>query len=137
MATVTQLGKATVFTVGTVDLNDQLVSLTMEKNVEALDATTLADASRRNVAGLANCQTTFTVLGSFATGEAVQTVFGDVGIESTIVFEPLAAAPGVSSPRYTHSHAFLASFPLVVNVGELQQVTATYVGGDIAQAIGA
>jgi hypothetical protein len=135
MATVTALGKATVFTVGSVDLADQLVSITMEKTVEALDATTLVDTARRNAAGLENSTTTFTVMGSFATTEAIQTIFGDVGIESTIVFEPLASAPGVSSPRYTHSNAFLASAPIVVSVGELLQVTATYTGGSIAQAV--
>lgn len=135
MATVTALGKATVFTVGSVDLADQLVSITMEKTVEALDATTLVDTARRNAAGLENSTTTFTVLGSFASGEAIQTIFGDVGIESTIVFEPLASAPGSSSPRYTHSNAFLASAPIVVSVGELLQVTATYTGGSIAQAV--
>jgi hypothetical protein len=135
MATVTALGKATVFTVGSVDLADQLVSITMEKTVEALDSTTLTDTARRNAAGLENSTTTFTVLGSFATGEAIQTIFGDVGIESTIIFEPLAAAPGASSPRYTHSNAFLAAAPIVVSVGELLQVTATYTGGSIAQAL--
>lgn len=135
MATVTALGKATVFTVGSVDLADQLVSITMEKTVEALDATTLTDTARRNAAGLENSTTTFTVLGSFASGEAIQTVFGDVGIESTIIFEPLASAPGASSPRYTHSNAFLAAAPIVVSVGELLQVTATYTGGSIAQAV--
>ena len=135
MATVTALGKATVFTVGSVDLADQLVSITMEKTVEALDATTLVDTARRNAAGLENSTTTFTVMGSFATTEAIQTIFGDVGIESTIVFEPLASAPGSSSPRYTHSNAFLASAPIVVSVGELLQVTATYTGGSIAQAV--
>lgn len=135
MPTVTALGKATVFTVGAVDLADQLVSITMEKTVEALDSTTLTDTARRNAAGLENSTTTFTVLGSFATGEAIQTVFGDVGIESTIIFEPLASAPGASSPRYTHSNAFLAAAPIVVSVGELLQVTATYTGGSIAQAL--
>jgi len=135
MATVTALGKATVFTVGSVDLADQLVSITMEKTVEALDATTLVDTARRNAAGLENSTTTFTVLGSFASTEAIQTIFGDVGIESTIVFEPLASAPGSSSPRYTHSNAFLASAPIVVSVGELLQVTASYTGGSIAQAV--
>jgi hypothetical protein len=135
MATVTALGKATVFTVGGVDLNDQLVSITMTKTVEALDATTLADTSRRNAAGLENSETTFTVLGTFATGEAIQTIFGDVGSEHTIIFEPLTSAPGASSPRYTHSNAFLAAAPVVVNVGELLQVTATYTGGSIAQAV--
>jgi len=135
MPTVTALGKATVFTVGSVDLADQLVSITMEKTVEALDATTLVDTARRNAAGLENSTTTFTVMGSFATTEAIQTIFGDVGIESTIIFEPLASAPGSSSPRYTHSNAFLASAPIVVSVGELLQVTATYTGGSIAQAV--
>jgi hypothetical protein len=135
MATVTALGKATVFTVGSVDLADQLVSITMEKTVEALDATTLVDTARRNAAGLENSTTTFTVMGSFASTEAIQTIFGDVGIESTIVFEPLASAPGSSSPRYTHSNAFLASAPIVVSVGELLQVSASYVGGSIAQAV--
>ena len=75
------------------------------------------------------------MLGSFATGEAVQSIFGDVGSSVTIVFEPLTAAPGASSPRYTHTGAFLASAPVVVNVGELVQVTATYTGGSIAQAV--
>jgi len=135
MATVTALGKATVFTVGGVDLNDQLVSITMTKTVEALDATTLADTARRNAAGLENSETTFTVLGTFATGEAIQTIFGDVGSEHTIVFEPLAAAPGSSSPMYTHSNAFLAAAPIVVSVGEILQVSATYTGGSIAQAV--
>lgn len=135
MATVTALGKATVFTVGSVDLADQLVSITMEKTVEALDATTLVDTARRNAAGLENSTTTFTVMGSFATTEAIQTIFGDVGSEHTIVFEPLSAAPGASSPRYTHSNAFLAAAPIVVEVGSLLSVSATYVGGSIAQAL--
>ena len=135
MATVAAVGKATVFTVGGVDLADQLQSITMTKTVEALDNTTLVDTARRNYAGLENSETTFTVLGSFATNEAIQTVFGDVGIESTIIFEPLASAPGASSPRYTHSNAFLASAPIVVEAGSLLQVTATYVGGSIAQAL--
>ena len=74
-------------------------------------------------------------MGSFATGEAVQAIFGDVGSSVTIVFEPLAAAPGASSPRYTHTGAFLSALPIVVNVGELVQVTATYTGGAIVQAI--
>jgi hypothetical protein len=133
--TVTALGKATVFTVGTVDLANQLQSITMTKTVDALESTSLVDASRRFVAGLESSETTFTVLGSFATTEAIQTIFGDVGIESTIVFEPLASAPGTSSPRYTHSNAFLASAPIVVEVGSLLAVTATYTGGAIVQAL--
>jgi hypothetical protein len=134
MATVTFLGAASVFTVDSVDLADQLTSISMTKTVDALESTSLKDTARAFVAGLESSETTFTVMGSFATGEAVQSIFGDVGSSVSIVFEPLAAAPGVSSPRYTHSGAFLASMPIVVNVGELQQVTVTYTGGSIAQA---
>jgi hypothetical protein len=135
MATVVQVSKATVFTVGGVDLNDQLQNITMTKTVDALEVTSLADTSRKFSAGLENSTTTFTVLGSFATGEAIQTIFGDVGSEHTIILEPLASAPGASSPRYTHSNAFLAAAPVALAVGDLVQVTATYSGGAIVQAV--
>lgn len=135
MATVTQLGKATVFTVGGTDFNDQLRSITMTKTLPALDATTLASTYVENVAGLENSETTFTLLGSFATAEAIQFAFGDVGTTSVIVYEPLAAAPGASSPRYTHTGGYLASAPIVVNVGELVEITCTYSGGEITQAV--
>jgi hypothetical protein len=135
MATVTQLGKATVFTVGGTDFNDQLRTITMTKTLPALDATTLASTYVENVAGLENSETTFTLLGSFLTAEAIQFAFGDVGTTSIIVYEPLAAAPGASSPRYTHTGGYLASAPIVVNVGELVEITCTYSGGEITQAV--
>jgi len=137
MPTVVQLGKATVFTVGGTDFNDQLRSLTMTKNVPALDSTTLASTSVENAAGLENSETTFTLLGSFLTLEAIQFAFGDVGTTSVIVYEPLAAAPGASSPRYTHTGGFLSSVPLVVAVNELVEITLTYTGGSIVQSISA
>jgi hypothetical protein len=65
MATVTFLGAAEVFTVDSVDLADQLSSITMNKTVDALESTSLKDASRTYVAGLENSETTFTVMGSF------------------------------------------------------------------------
>ena len=135
MATVVQLGKATTFTVGGTDFNDQLRSLTMTRNVPALDSTTLASTSVENSAGLENSETTFTLLGSFLTAEAIQFAFGDVGTTSTIVYEPLAAAPGASSPKYTHTGGFLSQVPLIVSVGELVEITLTYTGGAIVQAV--
>ncbi len=135
MATTTFLGAAATFTVDSVDLKDQLVSITMTKNVERLDSTSLADTSRQFTAGLESSSTSFTVLGSFASGEAAQALFGDVGNKITIVYEPLASAPGASSPRYTHSNAVLTSLPIVVEVGSLFQISATYEGGAIAQAV--
>ncbi len=135
MATVVQLGKATTFTVGGTDFNDQLRSLTMTKNVPPLDASTLASTYVENAAGLENSETTFTLLGSFLTTEAIQFAFGDVGTTSVIVYEPLASAPGASSPRYTHTGGFLASVPLVVQVNELVEITLSYVGGSIVEAV--
>ena len=135
MATVTQLGKATTFTVGGTDFNDQLRSLSMTRTLPALDATTLASTSVDNVAGLENSETTFTLLGSFLTTEAIQFAFGDVGTTSVIVYEPLAAAPGASSPKYTHTGGYLSQVPLVVNFGELVEITLTYSGGAIVQAV--
>ena len=135
MATVTQLGRANTFTVGGTDFNDQLRSLSMTRTLPALDATTLASTSVDNVAGLENSETTFTLLGSFLTTEAIQFAFGDVGTTSVIVYAPLTAAPGASSPQYTHTGGYLSSVPLVVNVGELVEITLTYSGGAIVQAV--
>ena len=135
MATVTSLGACDIFTVDSVDLKEQHVSITMSKNVDALESTSLADSSRRFVAGLESSETTFTVLGSFLTGEAIQAIFGDVGSSVTIVFAPLSGSPASSSPKYTHSNAFLASAPIVSEVGSLVQISATYTGGSIAQAL--
>lgn len=135
MPTATFLGAAATFTVDSVDLKDQLVSITMNKNVDRLDSTSLADTSRQFVAGLESSSTTFTVLGDFSSGEAIQSLFGDIGNKISIVYEPKTSAPGASSPRYTHSNAVLTSLPIVVEVGSLVQITVTYEGGSIAQAI--
>jgi hypothetical protein len=135
MATVTFLGAADVFTVDSIDFADQLSSITMNKTVDALESTSLKDASRTFVKGLESSETTFTVMGSFATAEAIQSLFGDVGTSPTVVFSPLTDAPGASSPQYTHTGGFLATLPIVVNVGELVQVTATLTGGSIVQAV--
>jgi hypothetical protein len=135
MATVTQLGTADVFTVGGVDLKDQLQSITLTYTKEALEVTTLADTARKFGAGLQNNEITFTVLGSFATTEAVQTFFGDVGTTTDIVYSPLAGAPATSSPKYELVGAYLASLPITVNVGELLAVAVTFQGGTLTQDI--
>jgi hypothetical protein len=133
MATSTFLGAANTFTVGGVDLKDQLTSITITYTKEALEVTTLADSARKFGAGLQSNEVTFTVLGTFATTEAVQTLFGDVGTVADIVFEPVTGAPGTSAPKYELIGGYLASFPIVVNVGELVSCTVTYQGGVLDQ----
>lgn len=135
MPTATFLGAANTFTVGGVDLKDQLQSITVTYSKEALEVTTLADTARKFGAGLQNNEITFTVLGSFATTEAVQTFFGDVGVLTDIVYEPLTGAPATSSPKYELVGGYLASLPITVNVGELLAVTVTYQGGELTQDI--
>ena len=135
MPTATFLGAANTFTVGGVDFKDQLQSITITYSKEALEVTTLADNARKFGAGLQNNEITFTVLGSFATTEAVQTFFGDVGTTSDITYEPLSGAPATSSPKYELVGGYLASLPITVNVGELLAVTVTYQGGELVQDI--
>jgi hypothetical protein len=135
MATTTFLGAADTFTVGGVDLKDQLTSITITYTKEALEVTTLADSARKFGAGLQNNEITFTVLGSFATTEAVQTLFGDVGSTSDIAFAPVTGSPDTSAPKYELVGGYLASFPIVVNVGELVSCTVTYQGGTLTEDI--
>jgi hypothetical protein len=69
------------------------------------------------------------------TAEAIQFAFGDVGTTSIIIYEPITSAPTSNSPRYTHTGGYLSSAPIIVNVGELVEISLTYSGGAIVQAV--
>jgi hypothetical protein len=137
MATVTQLGKATVFTVGGTDFNDQLRTITMTKTLPALDATTLASTYVENVAGLENSETTFTLLGNFVLNSRSDPIRirrrrNYFRLSFTNLSRPLRerARLGIPTPG-----GYLASAPIVVNVGELVEISCTYSGGEITQAV--
>jgi hypothetical protein len=68
---------------------------------------------------------------NYGTGEIEATLFDQVGDgTTTLVISPAGTTESASNPEYTVSNAMLASFtPIVTTVGELSQVSVSYVGG--------
>jgi hypothetical protein len=68
---------------------------------------------------------------NYGTGEIEATLFDQVGDgTTTLVISPAGTTESASNPEYTISNAMLASFtPIVTTVGELSQVSVSYVGG--------
>jgi hypothetical protein len=74
---------------------------------------------------------TLTMFMNYGTGEIEATLFDQVGDgTTTLVISPAGTTESASNPEYTVSNAMLASFtPIVTTVGELSQVSVSYVGG--------
>jgi hypothetical protein len=74
---------------------------------------------------------TLTMFMNYGTGEIEATLFDQVGDgTTTLVISPAGTTESASNPEYTISNAMLASFtPIVTTVGELSQVSVSYVGG--------
>jgi hypothetical protein len=68
---------------------------------------------------------------NYGTGEIEATLFDQVGDgTTTLVISPAGTTESASNPEYTITNAMLASFtPIVTTVGELSQVSVSYVGG--------
>jgi hypothetical protein len=80
---------------------------------------------------------TLTMFMNYGTGEIEATLFDQVGDgTTTLVISPAGSTESASNPEYTISNAMLASFtPIVTTVGELSQVSVSYVGGTWARDI--
>jgi hypothetical protein len=74
---------------------------------------------------------TLTMFMNYGTGEIEATLFDQVGDgTTTLVISPAGTTESASNPEYTITNAMLASFtPIVTTVGELSQVSVSYVGG--------
>jgi hypothetical protein len=80
---------------------------------------------------------TLTMFMNYGTGEIEATLFDQVGDgTTTLVISPAGTTESASNPEYTISNAMLSSFtPIVTTVGELSQVSVSYVGGTWARDI--
>ena len=80
-----------------------------------------------------------TLYQSYAAGETEATIYGLVGIQTTIIVASTAAAlvtPTATSPRYTLTNCYLESHtPINATLGELSTVTLTFTGGTLTKAV--
>jgi len=130
-------------TINSVNLTDQCTSAVLTFNYEQLETTSFGDTARKyggsSVTSLQNNTFEVTLYQSYAATETEATIYGLVGIQTTIVVSPTAAGlatPSATEPKYTLTGAYLESHtPINASLGELSTITLTFTGGSLAKAV--
>jgi hypothetical protein len=124
-------------TIGGVDVTQNTSAASLEIGYDSLESTSFGDTGHRFVSGLQMVNVTLTMFMNYGTGEIEATLFDQVGDgTTTLVISPAGTTESASNPEYTISNAMLSSFtPIVTTVGELSQVSVSYVGGTWARDI--
>lgn len=135
MATSTYLSSPTV-TVNSVDLSDQCTAATVNRVVEALEATAFGDTARKFTAGLQNNELTLTMYMSYAASETYATLASLVGTTTNITVKPSSGSPSATNPAFTITGAYLESLPVInATMGELSTIDVTFTGGTYSVAV--
>lgn len=138
MATTVYLSNPTV-TINSVDLQDQCTSATINYVYEQLETTSFGDTARKfggsAVTSLQNNSIEVELYQSYASSETEATIFGLVGITTTIVLKPSSAAVSSTNPSYTLAGCYLESHtPINASLGELSTITLSFAGGVLTKA---
>jgi len=138
MATSVYLSNPTV-TINSVDLQDQCTSATINYVYEQLETTAFGDTARKfggsAVTSLQNNSIDVELYQSYAASETEATIYGLVGIQTTLVLKPTSAAVSSTNPSYTLTGAYLESHtPINASLGELSTITLTFAGGVLTKA---
>ena len=138
MATSVYLSNADV-SINSVSLQDQCTSAVVNYVYEQLETTSFGDSARKfggsTVTSLQNNTIEVTLYQSYAASETEATIFGLVGIVTTLVVKPTSAAVSATNPSYTLTGAYLSAHtPINASLGELSELTLTFSGGVLTKA---
>ena len=133
MATTVYLSNPNV-TINSVALQDQCTSAVVNYVYEQLETTAFGDTARKfggsAVTSLQNNTIEVTLYQSYAASETEATIFGLVGIVTTLVVAPASGVVSATNPFYTLVGAYLSSHtPINASLGELSEITLTFSGG--------
>ena len=139
MATSVYLSNPNV-TINSVDLRDQCTSATLNYVYEQLETTAFGDTARKYgasaVTSLQNNSVEIELYQSYAAAETEATIYGLVGIQTTIVVAPATGTATATNPIYTLTGAYLESHtPINASLGELSTITLTFTGGVLTKAV--
>ena len=130
-------------TINSVNLTDQATSAVLTYVYEQLETTAFGDTGRlfggASVTSLQNNTFEVTLYQDYSASSTEATIFGLVGIQTTIAVSPTAAGlatPSATEPRYTLSNCYLESHtPINATLGELSTITLTFTGGTLVKAV--
>ena len=133
MATTVYLSNPNV-TINSVVLQDQCTSAVVNYNYEQLETSSFGDTARKfggsAVTSLQNNTIEVELYQSYAASETEATIFGLVGIVTTIIVAPASGVVSATNPFYTLVGAYLSAHtPINASLGELSTVTLTFSGG--------
>ena len=142
MATTVYLSSPAL-TINSVNLTDQATSATLTFDYDQLETTTFGDVARKfgasTISSLQNNTFEVELFQSYAASETEATIYGLVGIITTITISPTAAGlvtPSATEPKYTLTGCYLASHtPINATLGELSTITLTFAGGALTKAV--
>ena len=139
MATSVYLSNPNVV-INSVDLQDQCTSAVVNYVYEQLETTSFGDTARKfggsAVTSLQNNTIEVTLYQSYNASETEATIFGLVGIVTTLVVKPSSAAVGATNPSFTLTGAYLSAHtPINASLGELSELTLTFSGGVLTKAV--
>jgi hypothetical protein len=125
--------------INSVDLQDQCTSATINYVYEQLETTAFGDTARKfggsSVVSLQNNTVEVELYQSYAASETEATIYGLVGIVTTLVLKPSSSAVSSTNPSYTLTGAYLESHtPINASLGELSTITLTFAGGVLTKA---
>ena len=138
MATSVYLSNPVV-TINSVALTDQCTSATVNYVYEQLETTSFGDTARKfggaAVTSLQNNSIEVELYQSYAASETEATIFGLVGIVTTILVAPASGIATATNPIYTLTGCYLESHtPINASLGELSTLTLTFSGGALTKA---
>ena len=133
MATSVYLSNPNV-TINGVALQDQCTSATVNYVYEQLETTSFGDTARKfggaAITSLQNNSIEVELYQSYAASETEDTIFGLVGIQTTIIVAPASGVVSSSNPFFTGVGMYLESHtPINASLGELSTITLTFTGG--------
>ena len=137
MSTSVYLSNPSV-TINSVDLQDQCTSAVINYVLEQLETTSFGDTARKfggsTVTSLQNNTVEIELYQSYAASETEATIFGLVGINTTIVIKPTSAAVSATNPSYTISGYLSSHTPINASLGELSTISLVFAGGALTKA---
>ena len=141
MATSVYLSNPNV-TINSVVLQDQCTSATLNYVLEQLETTAFGDTARvygaSTVTSLQNNSVEIELYQSYEASETEATIYGLVGIQTTIIVAPATGVASATNPIYTLTGCYLESHtPINASLGELSTVTLTFTGGNLVKTTSA
>jgi 3D (Asp-Asp-Asp) domain-containing protein len=124
-----------VITVNSVALSDRANSVTLNYEIDSVEATAFGSTGHKFVGGLQNNSLDIDFQQDFATSNVEATVFPLVGTTTIVVIKATSDAVGATNPEYTLTGCFLAAHtPVAAAVGEMAMTSLSFTGGVLTKA---